>query len=134
MIDDGGKRAHCDNDSLSQSLHLHELPVLHEAFQLTTPLLLQELLVLECSDLIALCRVDLLNAAIHGKDVGAVDELRMGQCAATSTARVVRTADRAGRRVRGASERGKPWTMRRGSLEYKARTTNEPRAAARLCS
>lgn len=29
-----------------------------------------------------LCRADLLNAAIHGKDVGAVDELRMRQCAA----------------------------------------------------
>lgn len=29
-----------------------------------------------------LCRVDLLNAAVHGKDGRAVDELRMSQCAA----------------------------------------------------
>jgi len=29
-----------------------------------------------------LCRADLLNAAIHGKDVGAVDELRLRLCAA----------------------------------------------------
>lgn len=42
----------------------------------------EESLVLECPDLIVLCRVDLLNATLHGKDVGAVDDLRMRQCAA----------------------------------------------------
>ena len=40
------------------------------------------LFVLECPDPMVLCSVDLLNAAIHGKDVGAVDDMRMSQCAA----------------------------------------------------
>ncbi len=40
------------------------------------------LFVLECPDPMVLCRVDLLTAAVHGKDVGAVDELFMSQCAA----------------------------------------------------
>ncbi len=41
----------------------------------------EERLVLQRPHFIVLPGVDLLNAPIHDKDVGAVDDLRMSQCA-----------------------------------------------------
>ena len=64
-----------------------------------------------------LCRVDLLNAAIHGMDVGADMICACANVQHTSAARVVRTAGRAGRKVRGASERVEPGGRGGGAVQ-----------------